>query len=226
MPKKANLRAALLHYGQLMLGAAILAFGLFNIHSRCGITEGGVLGMTLLLQHWLGLTPGITGFILDGLCYFFGYRLLGKAFLKNAVAASLSFSLFYNIFERIGYCFPDLSAMPLLAALAGSAFVGVGVGIVVREGGASGGDDALALIISKLSGCRISLAYFCTDFVVLCLSLTYIPIKRIAFSLITVTLSSLIIEFLQKLGKGGAKAGAQETGTGAAAPAAPAAPEE
>ena len=88
--------------------------------------------------------------------------------------------------------------MPLLAALVGSLFVGLGVGLVVREGGASGGDDALALIISKLTGCRISLAYFATDFVVLCLSLSYIPLKRIVFSLITVTLSSFLIELVQK----------------------------
>ena len=37
----------------LLGGASILAFGLFNVHSRSQITEGGVLGMTLLLQHWL-----------------------------------------------------------------------------------------------------------------------------------------------------------------------------
>ncbi len=198
--ERKKILAALRHYGLLLLGAAILAFGLFNIHSRCGVSEGGVLGMTLLLQHWLHITPGITGFILDGLCYFIGYRLLGKAFLKNALCASLGFSLFYNIFEAIGYMFPDLSSMPLLAAVCGSLFVGLGVGIVVRQGGASGGDDALALIISKLLKCRISLAYLFTDLTVLGLSLTYIPFKKIAFSLITVTLSSLFVELMQ-LGK-------------------------
>ena len=36
-------------------GSAILAFGLYNIHARSGGTEGGILGMTLLLQHWLHL---------------------------------------------------------------------------------------------------------------------------------------------------------------------------
>ena len=185
------------HYALLFLGVVILSFGLFNIHSRTRITEGGVLGTTLLLQHWLGISPGISGFLMDATCYLIGLKLLGKAFLKNALFASAGFSLSYNVFERIGYLLPDLTEHPLLAALLGGLFVGVGVGIVVREGGASGGDDALALIISKLTKCRISRAYFATDFVVLMLSLSYIPVKRILYSLLTVTLSSFLIDLVQ-----------------------------
>lgn len=182
------------HYARLLSGAAILAFGLYNIHSQSGITEGGVLGLTLLLHHWLGLSPGITGPCMDILCYLIGYRLLGKDFLKNALLASGGFFLFYNCYEYFGYLLPSFEAYPLLAAITGGLFVGVGVGIVVREGGASGGDDALALVLSKLTSCRISKVYFFTDFVVLLLSLSYIPSRNIAFSLITVTLSSFVID--------------------------------
>ena len=185
------------HYAMLLLGVAILAFGLFNIHSRTAITEGGVLGMTLLIQHWFHITPGISGFILDATCYLLGFRLLGKAFLKNALVASAGFSLFYNLYEWMGPVLPDLSPYPLAAALLGSLFVGIGVGLVVREGGASGGDDALALIIAKVARCRISIAYLATDLTVLLLSLSYLPLRRIAWSLLTVTLSSFLIDKVQ-----------------------------
>ena len=186
------------HYGILLLGVAILAFGLFNVHSQSNITEGGVLGMTLLLKHWTGISPGITGICLDSLCYFIGFKLLGKEFLKNALIASAGFSFFYNVFERIGYIIPDLSSMPLVAAIIGGLFVGFGVGLVVKMGGASGGDDALALIIAKLSRCNISKAYLLTDLTVLLLALTYIPVQKIFYSLITVTLSSFIIGRIHK----------------------------
>ena len=46
------------------LGSVILAFGLYHVHSFAGVTEGGMLGMTLLLDHWLHLSPAVTGFIL------------------------------------------------------------------------------------------------------------------------------------------------------------------
>lgn len=59
------------------------------------------------------------------------------------------------------------------------------------------GDDALALVISKITGCRISKAYLLTDITVLVFSLSYIPAKRIVYSLVTVTVSSLLIDFIQ-----------------------------
>jgi uncharacterized membrane-anchored protein YitT (DUF2179 family) len=93
---------------------------------------------------------------------------------------------------------PDLSAYPLVAALAGGVLVGVGVGIVVRKGGSSGGDDALALVIAKVTRLRLAKAYMFTDFTVLALSLTYIPLQRIAYSLLTVCLSSWIIDRLNR----------------------------
>ena len=194
-------RGALVHYGRMLLGVAILSFGLFHIHDRSKITEGGVLGMMLFLQHWTGLSPSITGPVMDVVCYALGYRFLGKDFLKNALFSSFGFAVCYRIWESVGYQMPDLSAYPLVSALAGGLFVGVGVGLVVREGGASGGDDALAMVLAKKLRWPISRCYLSTDLAVLLLSLSYIPLGRIAYSLITVTISSFLIGKVQTVGK-------------------------
>lgn len=182
----------------LLLGAAILAFGLYNVHAQSRITEGGVLGATLLIHHFTGISPSISEVVMDIICYALGVKFLGKSFLKYAAAATLSFAGFYAIFERIGHVLPDMSGIPLLAAVVGGIFVGTGVGLVVRAGGAAGGDDALALVLSKLFRCNVSFAYFLTDFVVLMLSLSYIPVRNIVCSLVTVTLSSFIIGRIHK----------------------------
>ena len=189
------------HVITLLCGAFILAFGLYNIHSRCSITEGGILGATLLLQHHFGISPGVSGIVMDLTCYAVGFGLLGKTFLVNAVIASCGFSLFYNLFELFPPLLPDLSSLPLVAAVAGACFVGVGVGLVVRLGGAAGGDDALALVIQHLTKCRISTAYLVTDITVLTLSLSYIPLQKILYSLVTVMLSSFMIDKIQRYKK-------------------------
>ena len=181
-------------YFLLLLGAFILSFGLFNIHNQSQITEGGVLGMTLFLNYWTGISPSISGVLMDITCYALAFKYLGKAFLKYALVASLGFSFFYSVHEHFGYVIPNLSSHPLVAATLGGLFVGVGVGFVVRAGGASGGDDALALVISQVGKISLSKAYFLTDFVVLMLSLTYIPVTKILCSLVTVSISSFIIE--------------------------------
>ena len=184
----------------IVLGACILSFGLYNIHERTGVTEGGVLGMTLLLQHWFGLSPAITSPVMDIACYLLAWHFLGNAFAKYAVAASLAFAASHALWEQFPPLLPDLSAFPLAAAILGALFVGLGVGLVVRIGGACGGDDALALTIAHVSRWPISRCYLFTDLAVLLLSLTYIPFARIVYSLVTVTISSVVIGRVQRLG--------------------------
>ncbi|MEG0321134.1 MAG: YitT family protein [Oscillospiraceae bacterium] len=191
---------ALAKYLIIMLGASILSFGLYNLHERTGVTEGGVLGAVLLLQHWFHLSPAITNPLFDLLCYLLAFKFLGKAFAKYAVVASLSFALSHGIWERFPPLLPDLTDFPLAAAILGALFVGLGVGLVVRVGGACGGDDALALSLGHVTGWPIARCYLISDLAVLALSLSYIPLERIAYSLITVTLSSFLIGRIQVLG--------------------------
>lgn len=183
----------------IILGAAVCSFGIHNIHQRTAITEGGVIGMMLLIDRWLGLPPAVITPVLDITCYALAFRYLGGQFIKISVISTLSVSLFYDFWEMFPPMLPDLSAYPLAAALAGGVFVGIGVGLIVRQGGSSGGDDALALTISHVTRWRLSRAYLFTDLVVLVLSLSYIPLQRIFFSLITVTLSSFLIDRVQDI---------------------------
>ena len=188
-------------YAAIMLGSAIVAFGLYNVHGQSGITEGGVLGATLLIHHWTGISPSVSEVVLDLICYALGFAFLGKRFLADSLFATCAYAGCYALFERMGYLLPDMGHIPLLAAAAGAVFVGMGVGLIVRQNAAGCGDDALALVISKRTGWNVSRAYLITDVTVLTLSLSYIPAAKIACSLVTVTLSSLIIGKIHKLGK-------------------------
>jgi uncharacterized membrane-anchored protein YitT (DUF2179 family) len=183
----------------IVAGAAICTFGIHNIHQQVGITEGGVIGGMLLLEHWLGISPAYITPVLDIACYLLALKYLGAGFIRTSILSTLSVSLFYKLWEQFPPMLPDLSGHPLVAAVLGALFVGIGVGIIVRQGGSSGGDDALALVISKVSKCRLSFAYLFTDLTVLVLSLSYIPVRRIVFSLVTVTISSFLIDKVQSL---------------------------
>ena len=185
----------------IVLGAAIYTFGIHNIHQRTAITEGGIIGLMLLIEHWFSISPGYITPVLDFLCYLLAFRFLGGGFIRDSIIATLAVSGWYKVWEQFPPMLPDLSAHPLAAALAGALFVGVGVGLIIRQGGSGSGDDALALTISHVTGWRLS------GLTVLALSLSYIPFQRILFSLITVTASSFLIDRVQDLGRGGAPRG-------------------
>ena len=189
-----------------LLGSFILAFGLYHVHSISGVTEGGVLGATLLLEHWTGISPALIGGIMNVLCYVLGWKLLGKEFIAYSALATVGFSGMYKICEQFPHLWPGLADMPLVAALVGALFVGVGAGLCVRVGGAPSGDDALAMSISHATGWKIQWVYLLSDLIVLVMSLSYIPVRRIGYSLFTVLLSGQLIGFVQNFNR------TQETG--------------
>ena len=181
-----------------ILGGGVLAFGLYNVHSLSGVTEGGALGLTLLLHHWLGISPAWSGLIINFACYAYGLRTLGRSFLIWSAIGGGSFSAFYAVFEQFPRLWPELAGNPLLAAVLGAVFVGVGCGLCVRSGGAPTGDDALAMGLSKGLKLPIERVYLLTDLTVLVLSLSYLPLSRIACSLLSVMLSGKIIGIIQR----------------------------
>ena len=184
-----------------LLGSAILAFGLYNVHALSGVTEGGVLGMTLFLYHWVGLSPAVTGLVMNAICYLIVWNLMERILSTNPSCRGADYSLFYAIVEQFDPLWPQLADHPLLAAVLGALFVGCGVGLSVRAGGAPGGDDALAMSISKLTRWDIQWAYLISDLVVLALSATYIDLSRLGCSLLTVILSGQIIGLVQRVGR-------------------------
>lgn len=180
--------------------SAFQAFGIYNVHALSNVTEGGVLGATLLIQHWLHISPAVSSLILNIVCFALGYKTLGKAFIAYSFIAALGYSCGYFLCEQFPPLWPQIAACPLLAAVIGALFIGIGAGLCVRAGGATTGDDALAMSLSHILKKPIERIYLVSDLTVLLLSLSYIPFRRIAYSLLTVILSGQIIGFIQKIG--------------------------
>ena len=181
------------------LSSAFQAFGMYNVHALSEITEGGVLGATLLLEHWFCISPALSSFILNTACFLLGLKVLGKEFIAYSFLAALGYSVGYAVCEQFPPLFPGIADYPLAAAILGALFIGIGAGLCVRAGGATTGDDALAMSISHVARIPIQWIYLISDMTVLLLSLSYIPVRRILYSLLTVVLSGQIIGWIQNI---------------------------
>lgn len=178
---------------RIVFGSAILAFAVLNVHDQSYVTEGGILGLMLFFKKMLGIDPSISSIVLDILCYILGYKILGREFIKKSLVATVLFSVFLSIFKFTGTVLPPLYDSPFTAAVVGGILIGLGCGLVVTEGGATGGDDALALAISDKFNLSLAMVYIICDVVVLLISVSYIPVTQLVFSLLTTTISSVIV---------------------------------
>ncbi|WP_195938983.1 YitT family protein [Romboutsia sp. 1001713B170131_170501_G6] len=191
MDRRTNVKKIML----ILLGAMILSFGIFNLNYQNNITEGGVLGVLLLLKNVFNVDLSMASILIDISLFAVGYKFFGKRFLMYSLFATFSFSVFYSIFEGIGPIIPVLESK-LLGTILSGLFVGVGVGIIVRAGAAAGGDDALALVISKITSLKIGQVYMISDVVILILSLSYLSAYDIFWSLIAVNISGRLIDLI------------------------------
>ncbi len=190
------MRSELKKVATIMIGATILAFGSYNFNYQNSVTEGGVLGLLLLIKNVFDISPSLTSLVIDLSLFALGTKFFGKKFLLYSILSTFTFSTMYNTFERIGFLVPNLEHNMLLASILAGIGVGIGVGLVVRGGGASGGDDVIALIGNKFTPLKVNHIYLISDGIVLFLSLVYLDFKQILFSLIAVTISGKIISII------------------------------
>lgn len=181
----------------IILGSTIVSFVVCNIHSKTELTEGGQIGIELLLQHWFNISPTYSSIFIDMLLYVLGFIILNKKFRVNALLGTTTYSITYFIFERIDITLPFINNL-LLSSIIGGIFIGLGCGLVVRHIGSCGADDSLALIINKLTKFPLFICYFAIDIIVLLISLSYINLEYISYSLITSFLSSLVIDLVSR----------------------------
>ena len=156
--KNGTLKSILL----IIIGATILSFGSYNFNYQNNVTEGGVLGLLLLLQHVFNISPSITSVVIDFSLFTIGSKFFGKKFLLYSILSTITFSSTYKIWEKIGFLVSSFTNNMLIASILAGIGVGVGVGLVVRGGGASGGDDVIALLGNKLLKLKVNHVYLAT----------------------------------------------------------------
>ena len=166
-----------------------IAIGLFILPGK--ILTGGVAGITALLSPYISISEDILTIILNTSLFIIGSIFLGKEFFLNTLVYSASYP-FALLFVTRGL--PSYEIDPLLAAVYGGIIGGIGIGIMFRNGGSSGGTDVIALIVEKYFRVRISTTVMVTDALTVLAGLYIYGINSILIGLISVFLTSFALE--------------------------------
>ncbi|KIL48045.1 YitT family protein [Jeotgalibacillus campisalis] len=182
----------------ILLGSSIFSFGIVHFNIQNNLAEGGFTGITLLLYFIFDLKPSITNLLLNIPIFLIGWRLLGRKAFLYTILGTISVSIFLEVFYRYQFAIP-LSDDLFLAALFAGAFIGVGLGIIFRYGGTTGGVDIIARLANKYSGWSMGRTMFLFDAVVILLSLvTYLNYREAMYTLVAVFVGARVIDFMQE----------------------------
>ncbi|WP_404457975.1 YitT family protein [Sutcliffiella horikoshii] len=183
----------------ILIGSAIFAFGLVNFNMQNNLAEGGFTGITLLLYFMFRFDPSYTNLLLNIPIFFIGWKLLGRNTFFYTLIGTFSLSLFLWIFQRVPLMFPPLEDDLTLAALFAGVFIGIGLGIIFRYGGTTGGVDIIARLAHKYIGWSMGKAMFMFDAVVIVLSLImYLTYQEAMYTLVAVFVAARVIDFMQE----------------------------
>jgi uncharacterized membrane-anchored protein YitT (DUF2179 family) len=182
----------------ILIGAAIMSFGLVNFNMQNKLAEGGFTGITLLFFFLFKWDPSYTNLILNIPLFFIGWKLLGRNAFLYTIVGTVGVSAFLWIFQRYTVDMPLQSDLTLAALFAG-VFTGIGLGIIFRFGGTTGGVDIIARLVQKYAGWNMGKTMFLFDACVITLSLlTYLNYKQAMYTLVAVFVGARVIDFMQE----------------------------
>ncbi len=182
----------------ILVGAAIFSFGLVHFNMQNSLGEGGFTGITLLFYFVWGWDPAIMNIVLNIPVFFIGWKILGRDTFLYTLIGTFSVSIFLSLFQMKPFQI-DLESDLILASLFAGVFIGVGLGIIFRYGGTTGGVDIIARIVKKYFGFSMGRTMFTFDFCVIALSLfTYLNLVEGMYTLVVVYIGATVIDFIQE----------------------------
>lgn len=177
----------------MTLGGLFFALGINYFILPNHLSEGGIIGITIILHYVLEWDPGIVNFILNVILIGVGYKYFDKkAMIYTIYSVSVS-SLLISLTSGIDHTLTDDA---LLAAIFAGLLIGIGLGLVFYVGGTSGGTTVLAGIAKQLWGWSVGKALLIMDLVIIAGAVFVIGIEKAMLTLITVFIVAKVIDFI------------------------------
>lgn len=130
----------------IILGAIMTAVGLRSVLIPNNVIDGGITGISIMLAHITGLSLSLVLFILNIPFVFIGYKQLGKTFAFSSIIGISALAISTSLLKHIPII---ISGDTMLVTVLGGIMIGLGIGVVLRNGGALDGTEVLAVLIAK-----------------------------------------------------------------------------
>ncbi|MBP2257187.1 uncharacterized membrane-anchored protein YitT (DUF2179 family) [Virgibacillus campisalis] len=193
MEFKLKENSSIIQYIQVIIGASLVGFGynMFLLPSK--LAAGGLSGVSTILFEVYQLSPALTQFLINIPIFLIGWLTLGKDFSGKTLVGTFWVPFVIWLTTDLPFAITN----PLLGALYGGILLGVGLGIVYKGNGSTGGTAAIAQIVKKFTGLSSGYSQLIVDSLVVITSLIVFNLELTLFALISIYISSKVIDIVQ-----------------------------
>lgn len=173
------------------LGALLVSLGLEIFLVPNNIIDGGVVGISIIMSYLTGIKLELFLLILNVPFLYLGYRQIGKKFVVTTLFGLSVLSLGTGFLNNVS----APTENPLLASVFGGAFLGIGVGMVIRYGGSLDGTEILGILLNRKTPISVgNVVMFINIFIFFSAGFVF-GWDRAMYSLITYFIASKMIDF-------------------------------
>ncbi len=176
----------------ITIGAGLAAFALEEFLVPNLILDGGVNGVSIILNNLTGISLSIFIICLNIPFLILGMKTMGKEFLVKTGYGMIVFSILLEVFATKREATDDM----LLATIYGGIILGIAVGIVIKFGGCLDGTEVAAILISKKTDFSLGQVVLAFNFVIYAIAGLLFGLDRALYSLLTYFICYKVIDMV------------------------------
>lgn len=177
-----------------IIGSILVAisYNLFLLPAH--LAAGGISGLSTILYELFKLEPYMTQLLFNIPIFIAGWIILGRAFSIKSLIATLLIPLTIFLTDGLVHKGTDDA---LLGAIYGGIVLGIGLGLVYRGNGSTGGTATLAQIVKKYTSLSSGFCQLMVDALVVITSAVVFDFEHALYALISIYVTSKVIDFVQ-----------------------------
>lgn len=176
----------------MIIGAALYSIGLEIFLIPNHIIDGGIVGISIMVSHFTKVPLGVLTFVFNIPFFIFGYKQIGKTF----TISTLFSVVFYSIGVSVLHPIPGITQDILLASVFGGVIIGLGIGIIIRNGGSTDGTEIVAIILDKRMSFSVGQIVMFFNFFILTFAGFIFGWDRAMYSLIAYFIAVKVIDII------------------------------
>lgn len=184
----------------LLLGNIIVSMAIKYFYIPNDLMIGGATGVALILYRVLSVDTALTIFVINLALMITGAIVVGKQFLIYTALSSMLYPVCLKALDLLPWAPPQIEDTMVRIACAGI-LAGLGIGLVIRGGGSTGGSDELGIIVNKLTSVPVTTVITVFDVGVLLVSFLFIDMQNVIYSIVALMIEMLVMNRVLLIGQ-------------------------